>query len=271
MTKKILRQKYYYSGGCIRLVRRDADIIRGMMSKAFEQVADKSLLLQGLSGVSSPLAVNSLVSVRPGDEEAPQFFVVSNYILRRLSLVVDDKLLEAMRSVNTENPVWQGWVFEFQFLQTLKRNICTTLNTWNDTGAPLTISFSTNVEPYPSSKVRELTENVCYIPQKWNQGCFDAVFFHVDEDQNKCFDFLNTTLAEHHKFKCKYIAEFLAWVIGAAPPADFRFKVALYAVTTHANKTRFKLSSCQVVDFEEVRKFDASFQDTIQLLCTDCF
>jgi len=111
-----LRGKFYYCGGCIRLMVREVDNILHFLTKTLKKVNDKSVLLGGLGGVSSAAAVNSLVSVRPSEEDADMTYVISQYVSRMLSLMVDNSFLEKMQSVNTDNPAWQGWVFEFRLL-----------------------------------------------------------------------------------------------------------------------------------------------------------
>ena len=277
---EVLREKFYYCGGCIRLMVRNVDIITSFLNKALNKVEDKRVLLEGVGGLSSAAAVNSLVSVRPSETATDITYVVSQFVSRQLSLIVDDSFLQKLQLVNTDNPAWQGWVFEFRLLYSMTKVKNTgevyNLLSLDEASCPVLNVLVSFVLKYirPGGDQPQLSENTFFIPERWNQGCFDAVYFHYN-DGKRCFDFLNATIAESHVFKCQHMADFLQWAIGtpaarALPHSDV--KVTLFAVTHFNNRNRFDLTKCEVMDHESVQNFDPSFnQQTLKLLHTGEF
>lgn len=264
----MLQEKFYCCGGCIRLMTRRLDDIVHYFAKKLGEVNEKSVLLGGLGGVSSPAAVNSLVSVRPSDEATDMSYVVSQYVSRKLSLVVEDSFMAKMQFVNGDNPAWQGWVFEFRLLHNLRRMMNTgealNLLSLDEASCPALNVLINSVLIYsgPENPKKPFNNNTLFIPEKWNQGCFDAVYFHENDAGKRCFEFLNATIAESHIFKCQHMANFLHWAIGtpaAREPAHNDVKVTLYAVTSLSNRNRFNLNTCKVVDHISILNYDPSF------------
>jgi hypothetical protein len=181
---------------------------------------------------------------------------------------VDKAFLEKMQHVNIDNPAWQGWVFEFRLLHSLT-NIKSTGCGFNllslDDASCSTLNIEvSDVRRYsvPTSPRNCFENNTLFIPEKWNQGCFDAVYFHENDAGKRCFEFLNATIADSHIFKCQHMANFLDWAIGtpaARAPAYNDVKVTLYAVTSFNNRDRFKLNACEVIDHISILNFDPSF------------
>jgi hypothetical protein len=172
-----------------------------------------------------------------------------------------------MQSFDTYNPAWQGWVFEFRLLHTLTKikNTSEVLNlpSLDEASYPALNVLVSNVLRYsgPDKGRKSFENNTLFIPEKWNQGCFDAVYFHENNGQ-RCFDFLNATIAESHVFKFQHMAFFLGWAIGSPTARDSAYsdvKVTLYAVTSVYNRNRFNPSACEVIGHESMGVFDSSF------------
>jgi hypothetical protein len=89
-----LREKFYYCGGCIRFMVRELNNVVRFFARKLKELDDKSVLLGGLGGALSAAAVNSLVSVRPFEEATDMTYVVSQYVSRQLSLIVDNSFGE---------------------------------------------------------------------------------------------------------------------------------------------------------------------------------
>ena len=87
MSSDNLCERFFYCGGCIRfMVRGEVNSIISFYNRKLEEVDDKRVLLNGLTGVSFSPAVNCLVSVRP----CGMTYVVSQYVSRQLALTVGD-------------------------------------------------------------------------------------------------------------------------------------------------------------------------------------
>ena len=62
---------------------------------------------------------------------------------------------------------------------------------------------------YENEKGLLLTPNCFYIPNKWNQGCFD-VFYYFLKNNVPSFYFINCTIALKHDFKLLYVSRVLS-------------------------------------------------------------
>ena len=113
ISEKEISQKYYYAGGCTRFIQQPIDDLITILQEKIDQVPDMNKLV-GTGGVSeaSDVAVNSLMAVYNGKK-----VILSKYVTRMLLDQVSDDWIAKARSTLPDNPVWQGWVSEFEVLK----------------------------------------------------------------------------------------------------------------------------------------------------------
>ena len=152
-------------------------------------------------GEASNSAINSLMSLHDG-----QSVVVSKYVTRSLVSSVSDTVVDSARSMMPDNPVWQGWVSEFQFISGIHKrtslwlkNADNTLETWRrDDNIFLKLS-----QLHVLGK--KVIKGSWYLPPKWNQECYDAIQM-VSEHKVRV---VQVTDAESHSCKLKYLIPIL--------------------------------------------------------------
>jgi hypothetical protein len=96
------------------------------------------------------------------------------------------------------------------------------------------------------------------IPTKWNQACFDAIFYH----RKGVVDFVQVTLAKTHTYKLQHLEPFLEKLIGikktkkakkARPMPCIRFFVLI------RNSNHFKISENHFESVETMKKFQSNW------------
>ena len=236
-----LEQAYFYGGGSIRYLLWEIDALKTRFAKYVERVEKPTTLLSGVQGVMSAPAVNALMQ-RFGNHTC----VVSQYALRLLSTKVDMEFVSAAEGVFTENPSWQGWVLELKFMVMCKiGDVTVELEndkvTWKHSGS-ITSWDGTDIEP------GTLANNTWIIPGKWNQGCFDAIYFY----QQGKVDIIQVTRAtENHEYKFRHIEPFIQNLANTKGKCSIRFIVV---VSEHNVKT-FKISDGDLKDIDVANKF----------------
>jgi hypothetical protein len=104
--------RYFYAGGsCRYFVVPDLAQLTSFLRDKIGTVTNYSDLLGGHQGDMSQVSVNSLMQ-RFGDSTG----IVSEYVVRILSKKVDFSFINLGRAVMPSNSVWQGWIFELEFL-----------------------------------------------------------------------------------------------------------------------------------------------------------
>ena len=155
------------------------------------RINDCALLLSGLQGEANANAVNALMQ-RFGDETS----IVSEYVVKALSKKVDMEFVNSASRVMTANPVWQGWVFELRFFVLCKTHT-----------VAINLKHPKESLVWEKSKILEVKDAECidkgtlsnktWIFPKWNQSCFDALYFH----EYGRLDFVQITTANSHVYK----------------------------------------------------------------------
>jgi hypothetical protein len=107
---------YYYWGGSIRYFRKVSDEeslqeLIGFLENTVTKVSDFTNILQGSQGEASFTAVNSLMQ-RFNDSVS----VVSQFVVRLLLNRVGLEFVKSAQQIMQDNPAWQGWVFELEFM-----------------------------------------------------------------------------------------------------------------------------------------------------------
>ena len=189
------------------------------------------------------------------------------YALRKLAAEVDDSFIRCAKNYNLNNSSWQGWVFELAFLQrfhcSTRHNVpCSMFGDNNVTQFSRNISV---IREYDGSKLKDLSDGTVFIPFKWNQGCFDAVYYFVS-DGIRHFMFFGATIAETHDYKFQYIATFLDHAIGTpafrAPNLN-DVRVSMVAVTSTNNFDRHDVTKGTRDDVASVTPYDETFAGNV--------
>jgi hypothetical protein len=105
-----------------------------------------------------------------------------------------------------DNPVWQGWVSEFQFISGIYKfkslwlkNEDDTLETWRTDDNICSKLNRLNVDG------KNVIQGSWYLPPKWNQECYDAIQM-VSEHKVRV---VQVTNSESHSCKLKYLTPIL--------------------------------------------------------------
>lgn len=267
-TEEELEQRFYYGGGSIRLVsmlspydlKNEVDGIIGRLPNGYA-------ILFSQQGPFSASAVNSAQSMRPGSERnTPVYFPLSQYLVKRLRSKLDIESKNSLITACSNNPAWQGWAFELLVLEAMAGLVEQNKNLMHTASSQLygfhllcgdtqwSITAKSTMD-YSVKKYLGLPQgDTIYFPNKWNQGCFDVVLY-TQTNQGMQFDFINATLSTKHPFKCKYINEFLASVVGVPDQPLDNLVVRLHALTTFEKKEYFSPHNCEVLDAEGVDIF----------------
>jgi hypothetical protein len=189
-----LEEKYYFAGGCIRRMSYPINEIIKRIDTDIKRVSDVSILLRGYIGDSSQDQVNSLMNVvmkSDTDYETTvtdyETSVVSQYALRSVVSKCTPEFISSARLVMVQNPIWQGWVTEFECLYKIQK--CSgNLELWDENGTSVTWPKNgVNVVTYGS--INELNkyshDNKFFIPKRYNEPTTDAIYITTTTEQLK--------------------------------------------------------------------------------------
>eukprot|EP01126_Amoeba_proteus_P023598 TRINITY_DN2369_c0_g6_i1.p1 TRINITY_DN2369_c0_g6~~TRINITY_DN2369_c0_g6_i1.p1 ORF type:complete len:447 (+),score=84.18 TRINITY_DN2369_c0_g6_i1:437-1777(+) len=208
--EKILN-KFYYAGGSARwMFDFNSDEVSSFILAYIEKVTDFESLSSSFVGTKSSVAINHLFIA----DKNKASFLVSEFAARTLA----DKCAvsffsQARSSTLASNPAFDGWILEADFLYQVRRA---------EKGSGLILlDFDEKAKANPSptirweaacrirfDKVQDLTapydENTWLIPNRWNQGCYDAI-----QIINKGLRVVQVTRADSHSLKLRYVVELL--------------------------------------------------------------
>ena len=196
------------AGGCLRLMLKGEENARTDLDTKLSAVENCSSLLAGLGGVKSVAAVNTLLSVYPGQHVG----LVSKYVMRQLAKRVDASFTASARNDNSGNPSWQEWVFEMELTRRLRMSASIPFEYFDESGQSHVLAIN-QVQDYNGLAINLTTSGTIIYPTKWNQGCFDFVYY-CEIEEKRVFLFLKATLAVTHHFNFKFVAEFMHLAVG---------------------------------------------------------
>jgi len=194
--------QHYYAGGSMRLMQWEIDSLRKYLDKKIAEVNDKKVLLQGMQGVSGSMAVNTLIAEYDGDADT---VLLSRYVARKVAWSVDDIFIAEAGKRLPQNPSWQGWVFEMKVINLVHRDNKLALRYIGASSAKtahlsselqLTGSTVCAPESFLDLPARVPEGNMWLLPEKWNQACFDLVFY----TELKLW-FVQVTVGKSHTYK----------------------------------------------------------------------
>ena len=220
---QLLFSKYYFAGGCARwMFEFDHSRWQIDFSTHLRKVTNYALLFGGGGGDETNVAVNHLrgvtVVVTSGIKEKKYFFI-SQFAAGELAKKCDDKrkfLIDSYKKAkDTENPAFEGWIFEFDVDYQLEQahqqqlKFCSEIRPWTPDGTPRKEERS--VDMYIvfdsvdglSTAINSLgTDKVLWTkPKLWCQKAFDFLCFWKMSDASTDglnMVVVNATLAKTH-------------------------------------------------------------------------
>jgi hypothetical protein len=188
-------------------------------------------------------------------------------VVKKLALLVDEAFTTKAQNINSDNPAWQGWVFELDLIRKLRQSVRvkTCISLKDENNADLEIKICAVIE-FTGKDRFEPTSNTLYLPTKWNQGCFDAVYYFVDQLGIHQFYFLGATIGESHDYNFKFIGSFLELCLEPPKRGNSRtdIKVTMAAVTSEANFDRHKVNVGRRENAKDVEFYDRTFKGEVQ-------
>ena len=216
--------KYFYAGGSARwmFALNVTEVIEDAFS-SLSKVTDMNLLLSGLQGSKSGTSVNHLLQ----QDLEGKTFIVSEYVLRQLVSKCETRFIREATSYSYQlhNPSFDGWIFELDFLFQLRlveKGILTIRNGQQDEIWQVSrrIPFhkedelkGKKIKEHGKPEVHEnkmgLQPGDWLLPQRWNQGCYDAVQIlpqspNVPTNFHIGVRFVQVTRGESHSLKLRY-------------------------------------------------------------------
>jgi len=255
-TEKIIG-KYFLAGGSARWMFAlcPSKVINQVMV-SLEKLVDSISLFIGTQGGRSSDAVNHLLQ----RDSKGKSFLVSEFVIRELAKKCEPAFVrEATRfSILLQNPSFDGWVFELDFLMQLRQASAPSKDheivLFNEQNGievkwlvPNYVHFY-SVDELKGSLIKEEGKPEVYenkknlksedwlIPQRWNQGCYDAVQMLLDGTMAR---FVQVTRGVSHSLKLRHVRELLKTL----------------------NDIGFKIGKIEIVIVKEMGKEDVRISD----------
>jgi hypothetical protein len=95
--------------------------------------------------------------------------------------------------------------------------------------------------------VEHLVASSWLLPEKWNQACFDAIFYR----STGCIDIIQVTRNKKHKYKFRHLVPFLKKLSNSEGRCFFRF----FVVVPSELRDELSLSDGNIVGVESIRPF----------------
>ena len=217
---------HYFAGGSMRLMLWEISKLSDFLRSKVAEVNDKKVLLQGRQGIAGQLAVNTLIAEFGGES-----VLLSQFVARLVAWDVDAAFIAKAERLLPNNPSWQGWVFEMKVIHMVTKHNTLSLKLSDDDC--LVLKGSAAPELFMELPARVPTSNMWLLPEKWNQACFDLVFF-----TESTLWFVQVTVAKTHKYKLKALAPIIP---------KLRHKVASTRFVVVKNNPEFRVSPGNLV------------------------
>ena len=196
-----LDERYFYAGGSVRYLQLPIKEVIKHYELKILRVKDMSKLVgTGGIGDASDDAVNSLMAIHNKCNT-----IVSKFVSKKLlDQITDDWIAKARVHLDT-NPVWQGWVTDYEVLTLAKYKKLFFYaplkepESWPSVTAP--IEFDNAESPV----LRDENHVGWFYPLKWNHECFDALF-RVSKDVIRVVQISD---ASTHSWKLEYLIPYV--------------------------------------------------------------
>ena len=236
-----LRERDYYGGGSIRLVLSSILDTKSILEKALNKCNNYKRYSEGLSGQAAASTVNTLFQcLRKGT-----YVPVSQYVSRCLAFKLGDDFVKLARQQMSDNPVFQGWIFELEILNSIEKR---TVSNWVPNDHPWNIYNLSkefhDVDDLPS----EIADNTLLIPVKYNQGLFDVMLYESKGHVRVA----NVTMAKVHLFKLEHIIPFAS----RFKDENNKCQIVMDVIIPLENRKKYHVSSCNFIDKSKLSKYD---------------
>jgi hypothetical protein len=229
-----IANKFFIAGASARwMFAFDCDeLVTKEIPKYVEKLSNMNDLLSGMSGERGATAVNHLCMVN----KKGKGFIVSEFAMRLVAEKCESSFITQATSFarKFQNPAFDGWVFELDFLLQLRLK--------EESAITVTIDDVDGTESWQVKSresfhnVRDVGElqletNMWLIPLCWNQGGYDAVQV-LDEKLR----FVQITRGATHDLKLHYFSELIKQVV----EARFVEHIEVVFVVPFGEKAKFK-------------------------------
>jgi hypothetical protein len=216
-----LEEKYFFCGGSVRyMFVFTLQIAKNTIRNAFQHQNN----LSDLFGNEDSMANTAISSLRQCIDG--KYIVLSQYVVRLLSAREDvtEQLISLAKSYaeKAKNNAFKGWLHEWQMLSYLKQCIQGSPTTksfklrligQSGTREEVLIKFPQTDSFFKCSDIAQTLESdqVLLMPEKFNQGCYDAavVLLKRDQPEKDVLLLLQATVAKEHSFKPKFVIELI--------------------------------------------------------------
>jgi hypothetical protein len=181
---------------------------------------------------------------------------------------MNEEFFAQVKEVNVNNPVWLGWVFELELINLFRKvsKEKRALSLFNEEGRQLSLSID-SVTMLDDDTALTLTNCTMYLPKKWNQATYDAVYYNISEDNVHNVIFIGATLAAKHDYNYFYLSEFLNNTFGAPGKGKQSYEnliVSMIAVTSENCFPRHKVTQGSRTNVTSVQPYYPSFTGAVQ-------
>ena len=202
IKREELDERFYYAGGSVRFIQMSIGSVITFFELKIPKVNDMDKLV-GTGGVGEATddAVNSLMAIYNG-----YHVIISKYVTQMLlKQVASDVWIARARSTLENNPVWQGWVTEYEVLNSARIGELLLYNPPHSPEAWLATSTLTAFKD-ANCAVLKVNDHVgWFLPMRWNHECFDALF-RASQDTLRV---VQITDGKEHSCKLKYLIPYV--------------------------------------------------------------
>eukprot|EP00035_Acanthoeca_spectabilis_P017927 m.378985 g.378985 ORF g.378985 m.378985 type:complete len:277 (+) comp16708_c5_seq25:1478-2308(+) len=188
-----------------------------------QEVSDVELIIGHKQGAANPNAINHLQIMHDNGARS----LISDYATRSLLQWNELRTMALLTGISSQlmhdNPAFDGWVLELDFLtqikvalRTKKKNTEATIQlipggeqseSWKIAGLTTQVTLDGVINP--DKLDFEFKDGWWFIPKKYNQGGYDAMQLYTGVDGKLCARFVNVTRSDKHDIKCQYCIDLL--------------------------------------------------------------
>ena len=190
-----LANRYFMAGGSARwMFGMTENEVRTAADRWIGKAGDPHGLLSGTVADKAQQAVNHLLMKIGGN-----VFIVSEYVARALAARCDMGFITeaSRRATSLQNPAFDGWVFEMDFIVRVKTN---TMQLSLEDNGEETYDTSAVKTFWDPTDLKNVVSKDWLLPERWNQGCYDAACL-----QDKCLLVFQVTRCKKHDLKLRYV------------------------------------------------------------------
>jgi len=196
-----VRNKYFLAGGSCRFMFHWKDeAVIAVIDSAMRKCNNIELLLSQQQGARASGCVNTLLQTTQNG-----VFLLSEYVARQLGQKNAVSFILQARAL-CPNDSFDGWILEMDFLLKIKQEVGLTLY---PEGEHQPIHWAKlHIQPFHDPEnIAELKVSQWLVPDRWNQGGYDAV--RVEITEGITVKFVQVTRAIEHKFKARFMNQML--------------------------------------------------------------